>query len=59
MKICLKDSGQYFILNSDNTGHLPLSSADMVLNFTDFPVFLTMTFVLTAGRTNSIPSQFE
>ena len=30
MEICLKDSGQYFILNSDNTGRLPLSAAEMV-----------------------------
>src|SRR5438034_1962179 len=35
MEICLeiKDSGQHFILKSDNTGHLPLPAAEMVLSF--------------------------
>jgi len=36
MEICLKDSGKRFILNSDNTGHLPLSAAEIVLNFSRF-----------------------
>ena len=40
--ICLKDSGQHFIFNSDNTGKWPLSATEMVLNFASFHSTMTV-----------------